>query len=313
MNSDSEAELANGEQVVFLVGAPRSGTTLLQKWMCDNYLVRTLPETHFFSHLLPSLRDEIGPNEVLAPAEMSVIKRLSQARSRLRWPDQETPLRAKEVFLRVVEANISGLCSNDLVLEKTPNHARCIKQIHEFFPAARFVHIVRHPLNAVSSMCAVNRMIHRMRPRPSRRELRWFCGHWRDNVFGALGHSWCVPMSCTRYEDFVQEPARVGQRIADFLDCAARGEQRGAGDQLYHHDVEPWKAGVETAPDPGRDHVWHQRLSEREGRYVEDLVSSDLRFLGYERKTKDIRLRTRLAWRLRAIRSKWSESERNAA
>src|SRR5208283_3010337 len=78
-------DVLRGKQLVFLVGAPRSGTTWLQLLLSRSPSVVTGPETHVFSLFLRSMVDQwnrlrvtgerIGLNQVLSEEEFRSLLR----------------------------------------------------------------------------------------------------------------------------------------------------------------------------------------------------------------------------------------------
>ncbi|HUB97166.1 MAG TPA: sulfotransferase [Stellaceae bacterium] len=132
------------KRLVFLIGAPRSGTTWLQILLSSSPAVATFTETHLFSTYTASLfagwrTFENSPDPVGLKMMMS-----------------------KEEFLGLVREITSAVMSRILmtrptasvILEKTPFHACCCPDILAVYPDAYFLHIVRDPRAVVASMRA---------------------------------------------------------------------------------------------------------------------------------------------------------------
>ncbi len=47
-----DAKKANGRRGIFLVGCPRSGTTLLQALLASHPAIRSFPESHYLRHIV---------------------------------------------------------------------------------------------------------------------------------------------------------------------------------------------------------------------------------------------------------------------
>ncbi len=130
------------KKLLFVVGAPRSGTTWVQLLISANDHVATANETHLFSSYLTSLltswnrfetdRRQIGISQLISHDEwMAQIRRVSEI-----------------VLSRIAEAKPAA----SIVMEKTPDHARYVRQILEIFPDAYILHVVRDPRSVVASL-----------------------------------------------------------------------------------------------------------------------------------------------------------------
>jgi Sulfotransferase family len=136
------------KRVVFLVGAPRSGTTWLQLLLSRSPRVVTANETYLFTGYTRSLFAAwahhqrnvraVGLHNLMSEAEyFDLIRNLTC-----------------KVMLRILDKNPGA----DIVLEKTPDHVLHWRDILKIFPEAYFLHIVRDPRSVVSSLCAASRV-----------------------------------------------------------------------------------------------------------------------------------------------------------
>ncbi|MGK2941528.1 MAG: sulfotransferase family protein [Immundisolibacter sp.] len=135
------------QRVVFLVGAPRSGTTWLQLLLSSSPAVATANETHLFNAYLGGLFScwenfqsrgrDIGLHHLFGKKEYF---------EKIRGFSDEV---LNKILSRKPEAT--------LVLEKTPAHVRCWKDILTVYPGAYFLHLVRDPRAVVASLRAAGR------------------------------------------------------------------------------------------------------------------------------------------------------------
>lgn len=139
---------------IFIVGAPRSGTTLMQCMLSANEATYSLPETHFFCTILPELA--IPPSSPVTSDQLDDINAGLQRKMAFRWPDnlltallhkaEVGNIRAFEVFDALLECFRPEEGSTELrPVEKTPFHVFYLGQILEIYPHARFVHLIRDP------------------------------------------------------------------------------------------------------------------------------------------------------------------------
>ena len=146
---------------IFLVGAARSGTTLLQSMVTAHSEIFTFPETHFFTKTIPMRRSKRQlwrikkkrtdiiedflkninyeePEEILAKLKTSTISLKS-------WTDN-----LLSILDRITQKNGSSIW-----LEKTPAHLRYIKIIARKNPETHFIHIIRAGEDVIASLYEV--------------------------------------------------------------------------------------------------------------------------------------------------------------
>jgi len=144
---DQVESLLRGKRLVFLVGAPRSGTTWLQLLLSRSPQVVSAQETHLFNLYLRPMVGEwnrirqsgerIGLNQTLSEEEFRQLIRGASGYA----------------LARIAQNKPSA----DVILEKTPNHVQCWREILDVWPDAHFIHIIRDPRSVVSSLLVASR------------------------------------------------------------------------------------------------------------------------------------------------------------
>lgn len=118
-----------GSNLVFIVGMPRSGTSLCEQVLSAN------------SH-------------VLACGELSTMENIENSFAR-QGLDPYQPDLAKPQFEQAAALYLSALPKNHrdfkLVTDKAPMNFERVGMIHLLFPQARFLYCVRHPLDTILS------------------------------------------------------------------------------------------------------------------------------------------------------------------
>ena len=138
------------KEPVFIVGMPRSGTTLLQGVLCNSGIYFPVPETHFFSRVTYGL-----PKSDFSEEDRKQIRRVLIKKSRIEV-DGEFPYglnSKKDIFEHIV-----GNYNRDkkhTFLEKTPRHIFFYSEILGYYPDAKFICMIREPKNAVSSIFTI--------------------------------------------------------------------------------------------------------------------------------------------------------------
>jgi hypothetical protein len=140
----------SGEQLVFIVGCPRSGTTWLQRLLASHPGVRTGQESDVFDLY-------VGP-------QLRAWRRELDAESSGRGgvglacyhTEPEFIAALKRYALDLLRPMLEGLGSEQIFVEKTPSHALYMTEIAELFPSSRFVHVVRDARDTVASLLAAS-------------------------------------------------------------------------------------------------------------------------------------------------------------
>ena len=158
----------------FLVGCPRSGTTLLQSMLFAHPEIYSFPETNFFLSLFGA-RDLLtmgtppqGSVRKLRELIRSIMELLGVAEYRRRaraWepilllPNFYVAARCNSIslrhnvktFVQIVDA-ASLKAGRPIWVEKTPDHLFYVKRIQQYIPDAAFIHIIRNGRDTVASL-----------------------------------------------------------------------------------------------------------------------------------------------------------------
>ena len=140
-------------QRIFLVGCPRSGTTIFQSLLAAHSEIISFPETKIFQYALwdkfvdklPERLYQFFNNEINRPKFLQGFSESQLMSDNIRW------------FLCILD----GLAleeSKNVWAEKTPEHIFFIPEILSFLPYAKFIHITRNGLDTIASMYAATRM-----------------------------------------------------------------------------------------------------------------------------------------------------------
>jgi hypothetical protein len=138
-------------QPVFIVGMPRSGTTLLQGILCNSRTYFPMLETHFFSRVAYGL-----PEKNFSRKNRKQMRRILRRKSKIYvpeivWPEFQSQ---KEIFEYII--GTFNRQNKNTFLEKTPRHVFFYLQILKYYPDAKFICMIREPKNTVSSMLTMS-------------------------------------------------------------------------------------------------------------------------------------------------------------
>lgn len=152
---------------VFIVGYPRSGTTLVQRLLAAQPGFRTVPETHYFNVIERKVGWEGGDNESIPSEFLAAIYDKIHEKMNFRFSDPERAelerraekreLTSKTLFESIIGRFLSNRApdieagSSFRWIEKTPNHAHFLDRIVRLYPRMQAIHVLRHPVAAIFS------------------------------------------------------------------------------------------------------------------------------------------------------------------
>lgn len=288
---------------VFLLGAPRSGTTWLQIMLAKHPDISTCQETHLFSSFLSSLqkswrhhahdRRGIGLQAAISHDRFIALQR--------------------DFALSVLNA----IGDTAIILEKTPAHITVLDDIREVLPEARFIHIIRDPRAVAASLAAAGRdwgsswastsAVHNAR-------------RWASNVADGIRLRNSDPAAYfeVRYEDLLDDPAENLEAIFAWLGIdSSEALCRRVAEESRIKKLQEARAEAawDLAKEPqgffrkGRSDAWKEDLSRREVAVVEAIAGPLMQELRYQRETPgmswgqqfEIRAREGLARRLTSL------------
>ncbi len=274
------------KSVFFIVGAPRSGTTLLQNMLSAHSKIHIPPETEFFMSAAPAIdrANERGDEE----AALSALRRWVDGQ---RFQDQGldgdglineaksagaamTSGAAFSAFIAMVQSD-SG---KPRVGEKSPHHYRHIEIILRSVPEAQFIHIVRDPRDVIAS----------------RLRMSWSTGshfaiarEW--NAMAELHDRYCSQLSqsayvTVRYEDLIEDPEHELRKLTSFLGESYEEQMlmydRESTAQFTNREEE-WKKRAAQPISKGRVGAYQHDLSPRQIRGIELICKNRMDLFGY--------------------------------
>jgi LPS sulfotransferase NodH len=290
----------------FVVGADRSGTTLLRLMINAHPRLSVGPETWFFLSLI----DAFPPTKPLDANEVERAIRITLDHERFaEYPVTEEAFRAAVEALDAPTPASIFACLPRLVAasegktiygDKSPGYSACVIELAEAYPDARFIHITRDARDVALSLVRVG----------------WYGGttwratrHWLKRVGAcerARAHLGPQRMIRIPYEDLVLETEATLRQL-----CAFIGVEFDAAMLAFHEssrqNIPESKAAYhqKTArpPSPRDVDVWRRDADRRLLLYVEGGAAPLMRAVGQEPSLTGVSaLQARLMWGLANIR-----------
>jgi hypothetical protein len=223
-----QEELVHMNPYVFIVGCPRSGTTVLQRVVDAHPQLAIIAQSRWIPGFLKMVCRR-SPDGFVTPQMIprllnyrGLFRKMGIGREQLEQLFANGPL----TFSRFVSAifDLYGAARGKaLVGDKTPIYVRNIRLLHEQWPEARFIHLIRDGRDVCLS--TIN----------WKRQREWLTkafSTWRDDAVTTAAMRWRwnvrlgreagVPLGPElyyelRYEAFVHEPAEACAKLCAFL------------------------------------------------------------------------------------------------
>jgi hypothetical protein len=213
---------------LFIVGCPRSGTTLLRRMIDAHQQIAITRETHWIAKRFER-RQGVTPDGLVTPELLSWLlsdekfTRMGIGQDELEGlVASEEPVSYSTFVTGVFDLYGKGQ-GKRLVGDKTPGYVRRIPTLHALWPEARFVHLIRDGRDV--SLSAINwsrayklaRRYSTWTEDPTTTAAVWWEWHVRlgredgGSLAPKLYHE-------VRYEELVSRPAKTCETLCDFLD-----------------------------------------------------------------------------------------------
>jgi hypothetical protein len=278
-------------QKLFIVGCPRSGTTLVQQALNRHSRIVIPPETKFFFSFLGHSKE----------CQHRHIDRL-EADLNIRIPRPALQVRAgaeaRGFFDGIARLYVERLGKRNIAYfgDKSPEHTGHLARIRQQFPDAKILVIYRDGRDVASSLTKVPWMS----PDLYVNFLVWLYYYRiaRHAQKRGLANTYFL-----RYEDAVTGPEREFRQVLDFLDLPYEpAVARGHGNREGVPERElAWKARALEKITPDRIGVFQHELDAAQIGILERLGARALQSLGYRlitdgKKPLSLRFLVNLAW-----------------
>jgi LPS sulfotransferase NodH len=223
------------KQFVFIIGAPRSGTTWLQAMVAAHPSVcSTIDELKLFDFFTVPLEE--GWQYLL-----SLKKDTGGGRNGLAamWTDREFYEFLSEFVGRVYSQVLAMKPEATILLDKAPAYSNYVEHIDRLIPQAKFLHMVRDGRDVAVSLLAAAQGWGRLW---APKEIAVAAAAWKSHVLGAQkARQYGERYLEVRYEDLLGNGVQVLQSVFEFLDLSVDTEDVVA---IYNrHRFENMKQG----------------------------------------------------------------------
>jgi hypothetical protein len=272
------------DRLVFVIGPPRSGSTMLQRMLGSHSAIFTHPEPHIITPLA-----HLG---YFGNVDRAPYDHINAAEAIREYVDdlpggEADYLDACRAYTDVLYGRMLDQAGKQLLLDKTPAYALVLPFLAKLYPDAKYVVLTRHPLAVLSSYASsffegdfdaavdFNDIVGRYVP-----------------AIASFMRQGNVPFHRVRYEDLVTAPE---ERMGEMFAFIGLPNEKGAVDYGQHeHVVKSYgdpKVGQETRPTTKSVSRWAEELAADEHKLdiarqvVEPLGADDVELFGYDKQT----------------------------
>ena len=136
-----------GENLIFIISQPRSGSTLLQRMLSGNKDIKTSAETWLMLHPLYAVRSEgITTDYGARWAALALNEFLDNYTDGASVHDSAVRSWAKVFYENALEHG-----KGRIFIDKTPRYAMILPELLRLFPKARFIFLLRNPMAVLYS------------------------------------------------------------------------------------------------------------------------------------------------------------------
>lgn len=268
----------------FIVGAPRSGTTLLASLLNRHSNVAIGPESQFYTqfipwnwaHRIPETYEELVDSAI-------AFQRIADF-----GLDRDQLLRHFKLyelsFANLLRAIMEVYAMRQSKLhpgEKSPLHLEHVPTLLDQFPGSKVIYILRDGRDVVRSLLEVPWAA----PRNPRRFQR-FCMRWNDAVEAMIHYEKTLPpdrFRIVRFEDLLRQPKSELQKMCSFI-----------GEEFEPTQLEPaqssnvvpewekdWKNKAAEMLDPSRIEAWRKSSNRKQIWVMNSMMGTMLERVGY--------------------------------
>ncbi len=283
---------------IFILGNPRSGTSLLRLMLTCHSKIMIPPESHFFLWLSDKYCAWKGDSSVLN----KFYQDLYASRKFETWDlnpvilqetvEKNKPGTYAQLITCVFLAYATKEGKEDIRYwgDKNKLWKEKVPLIPGFYPDARFIHIVRDGRDVACSFreLATKKFDSAYAPKlPT--EIDKMADRWAKNVEFLDGFFAGLPQdqaATIRYEDLISNPGRTLMDMTGFLDLDYEEEIERYYDNKFQQFKEPeeiaqWKEKLKQKPDPSNIGKFKSMLSAREIKEFGEIGEAMLRKYNY--------------------------------
>jgi LPS sulfotransferase NodH len=270
------------KQFLFIIGAPRSGTTWLQAMVGAHPLISTTDELKVFDFFT-------GP---WAKSWELLLKLQKDGRGARRhgltgvWSEEEFRDFLREFLERVYARVLQKKPEATVILDKTPSYSDYVEHINWLIPQAKFIHLIRDGRDVVVSLHTASQGWGKMW---APKKVESAAAVWKSTLLAARkAEQYGDRYLEVRYEELLTNGAQILSSIFEFVGIPTKPADAAAIFQAHQFQkMKQEGAGVENIGLPdgffrkGQAGDWQNSLKPSQRYSIHDTAGDMLCELGY--------------------------------
>jgi hypothetical protein len=263
---------------IFIVGCPRSGTTLLQSLLASHPQIASFPESHFFVRLIKDrdfLRRALGI--AAKPARIrfeQFLHEIAHEEMQIYLPKQALFMHQyTQAFLKVLD-RLTEEQGKSLWIEKTPDHLFYIDNIEKLVSRAKFIHIIRNGADVVASLYEVTQKYSEIWHEPW--DIDRCINKWIDAVKTSYDHIHKPNHILVSYEQLIDSPEVILEKICNFLGILFEDKMLQQRTKVISQIVlknEQWKTSVSQTIKKNKHKKFYELFDEEQRSYIVENIA----------------------------------------
>lgn len=270
---------------IFIVGVPRSGTTLLAAMLAAHPGLSCGPETYFFRHLARQKSSWLCAKHAWPFRATDFLAELKYERGSVadhygvKRNDIETYLSKQKPSVKAILSAITeqymARVGKERWVDKTPEQLIWVADIRKHFPKSPIIRIIRDPRDVALSLAR--------QPWGPNTFLESLLVWRRYDDLSAQFFNQDRNSYTIFYHKLVMSPKQELQRLCRFLAERFDDQMLQTWRSIIHVNRinEPWKDKAGTPVDTSRIGVWRRMLTDTEKQQAESLIGDRLAVYAY--------------------------------
>ncbi|MGB3404111.1 MAG: sulfotransferase [Microcoleaceae cyanobacterium] len=266
---------------LFLVGCPRSGTTLLQSLLAAHPDIASFPESHLFQSLwIHRWSRLLGLASPKGRQQLNwFLQEINQPQLLQKLPKQARFMRQYGKVLQEALDGATRAKGQQIWLEKSPEHVRYIRYIEGAIPDAKFIHLIRNGSDVVASLYDVTHKHRQPEVWGEPWELEKCIRHWVRSVEFSSLHLHKPNHILVRYEALVENPEVVIRELCNFIETPFSPSMLKDYGKMAEKVVlnnEAWKASVGDPISNANSTKFYKLFTPEQQQYILEKVTPAL-------------------------------------
>lgn len=272
---------------IFIVGMPRSGTTLVSNLLNASGEIYIPEETHFYDTLKRFKSKYSIKRNDFDEFKRYYLSDRNFALEYLNLSDKEKKLLLNYDRVHFLEELIKLKMKGSSFMrwgEKTPIHFEFFDQIKEDFPNAKFIHVIRDPRDVIPSIKKANwaklfpmKLLLNRYKRAAQLSIKYHC-----NIL------------TVKFEELLGNPEVITKNIYEFCGLTFRKEVLNTfylkENLNFSTATEPWKENNERPIDKANAFKWKRGTSSFTIKFIGAYLGKEIKLLQYPLSPQPIKI-----------------------